>query len=245
MPRFFCTRDQIQEDVILITGPDVNHIKNVLRKKPGDVLEVCDGEGRVFDTEICETTAEEITLKILEEKTSLHELPARITLYQGLPKQDKMELILQKSAELGVFRLVPVEMVRCVAKWDRKKEEARLRRYSAIAESAAKQSGRDRIPEVARAMSLKEALKEAKANLAVILLPYENAGDMGNTRQVFEDLKGREHIAVFIGPEGGFEESEVEEALASGAKVITLGPRILRTETAGPAVLAMLNYVLN
>ncbi len=245
MPRFFCTPDQIQENVILITGPDVNHIKNVLRKKPGDVLEVCDGEGRVFDTEICGITAEMITLNILEEKTSLHELPAKITLYQGLPKQDRLELILQKSAELGVFRLVPVDMVRCVAKWDKKKEEARLKRYSAIAESAAKQSGRDRIPEVSQAMSLKEALKEARENEAVILLPYENAGDMEHTRQVFEDLKGREHIAVFIGPEGGFEESEIKEALAFGAEVITLGPRILRTETAGPAVLAMLNYVLN
>ena len=119
MPRFFCTSDQIQENVILITGPDVNHIKNVLRKKPGDVLEVCDGEGRVFDTKICGITAEKITLNILEEKTSLHELPAKITLYQGLPKQDRLELILQKSAELGVFRLVPVEMVRCVANCSR------------------------------------------------------------------------------------------------------------------------------
>ncbi len=153
------------------------------------------------------------------------------------------DLIVQKCVELGVSRIVPVSTKRAVVKLDAKKEQTRLKRWSTISESAAKQSGRGVIPEIAALLTFQKALEEAR-KLDVLLIPYERAENMMETRQVMGAIKPGQSIGIFIGPEGGFEETEVEEAISTGAKAITLGKRILRTETAGLAVLAMLNYLL-
>lgn len=154
-----------------------------------------------------------------------------------------MEFIIQKCVELGVARIVPVNTKRTIVKLDAKKEQARIKRWSGISESAAKQSGRGRIPEVTGVKSFAEALEEAK-KLNMCLIPYELARDMAQTREVLSSIKPGMSVGIFIGPEGGFEEEEVEQAEAAGARPITLGRRILRTETAGMAVLAMLVYLL-
>ena len=171
------------------------------------------------------------------------ELASAVTLFQGLPKSDKMDLIVQKCVELGVDRIVPVSTKRAVVKLDAKKEQTRLKRWNTISESAAKQSGRGVIPEVSGVMSFEKALEEAK-KLDVLLIPYERAEHMVETRRVMGEIRPGQSVGIFIGPEGGFEESEVEEAVAAGARAITLGRRILRTETAGLAVMAMLGYLL-
>ena len=164
-------------------------------------------------------------------------------MFQGLPKSDKMDLIIQKCVELGVFRVVPVTTKRTVVKLDAKKEESRRKRWTAVSESAAKQSGRGIIPEISGVQSFREAVEEA-GELDVCLIPYEKAENMARTREILSGIPAGASIGVFIGPEGGFEEEEVREAMEAGARPITLGRRILRTETAGMAVLAMLGYLL-
>lgn len=171
------------------------------------------------------------------------ELSSRLILYQGLPKGDKMELIVQKAVELGVSRIVPVSLKRCVVKLDAKKAEAKRRRWQAVAESAAKQSGRSVIPQVDPVMTLEEALRDAKA-LDFRLIPYECARGMEEARSVLGKIQKGRSTGVFIGPEGGFEKSEVEAAVEAGAHPISLGRRILRTETAGICILSVLMFHL-
>ena len=182
--------------------------------------------------------AKQISAKILEEWEN-KELPARIHLFQGLPKGDKMELIIQKAVELGAYRVVPVSMKRSVVKLDAKKADAKRKRWNAVSESAAKQSKRSLIPEVAPLMTYKEAVKEA-AGYDMVLLPYESADGIRKTRELLASVKPGTDIAVFIGPEGGFEDEEVELARENGAEIVTLGKRILRTETAGLCMLSAL-----
>ncbi|MBR0087866.1 MAG: 16S rRNA (uracil(1498)-N(3))-methyltransferase [Lachnospiraceae bacterium] len=245
MARFFAGEESRREEgKIILTGPDVNHMKNVLRMKPGEMAEVV-WDGMVLNAEIAAYPGDEAVLDILSEKPAGNELKARITLYQGLPKQDKLELIVQKAVELGACRIVPVDMKRCVARWDEKKEAARRKRYQAIAESAAKQAGRDMIPEIGPLLRFKDALKEAEEENDIILFPYEKADGMAESRGIVESLPKDARIAVFIGPEGGFDPEEVREAEEKNARIITLGPRILRTETAGLAVLSILMFHLN
>jgi 16S rRNA (uracil1498-N3)-methyltransferase len=184
-------------------------------------------------------TGQRILLSVLEENRDVRELPVKISLYQGLPKSDKMELIIQKAVELGAARVVPVETARCVVKLDRKKAEAKRARWQAISESAAKQSGRSVIPEISMPMKYAAALKEA-ADSDVRLIPYENAEGMERTRKILESVRPGQKIAVFIGPEGGFEETEIRQAEEAGFEAVTLGKRILRTETAGFVVLSLL-----
>ena len=243
MHRFFVEPSQIGEKEIVITGPDVNHIRNVLRMRAGEELLAADGQGSEYRCILRELQDSEIRAEICRRLGSSAELPSRITLFQGLPKSDKMDLIIQKCVELGVFRVVPMTTKRTVVKLDAKKEESRRKRWTAVSESAAKQSGRGIIPEISGVQSFREAVEEA-GELDVCLIPYEKAENMARTREILSGIPAGASIGVFIGPEGGFEEEEVREAMAAGARPITLGRRILRTETAGMAVLAMLGYLL-
>ena len=243
MNRFFVPPEQIRDGIVTITGGDVNHLKNVLRLKKGGEVLVNDGSDRVYRCAVDEYGRDEARLTVLSSETVDRELPSRVVLFQGLPKGDKFDAILQKSVELGVYSVVPVEMKRCVAKWDKTRESGKLKRYRAISESAAKQSGRNFVPEVAEAMTLEDAVAYANG-LDVLLVPYENEESVAETNAALDALRPDQSVGVFIGPEGGFEPEEIEKLKAAGAKTVTLGKRILRTETAGPAVLAMLVYLL-
>ncbi|MDE7131828.1 MAG: 16S rRNA (uracil(1498)-N(3))-methyltransferase [Lachnospiraceae bacterium] len=244
MYRFFVEPSQIQDKRIVITGRDVNHIKNVLRMKIGEELAVSNGiDSREYRCGIEEYTEDEVicTLRFIKEDGV--ELPSKIYLFQGLPKADKMELVIQKAVELGVYEVIPVAAKRCVVKLDDKKAAAKIGRWQGIAEAAAKQSKRSVIPTVHDVMSMGEAIAYAK-DMDVRLIPYELAEDMGHTKALIEEVSAGSSIAVFIGPEGGFEESEVQAAVSAGIEPITLGRRILRTETAGMTVLSWLMYQL-
>lgn len=246
MYQFFVEKSQIMPDegTACITGADVNHICNVLRMRTGEQFYVNDGTGSgKYLCELQSADRDRVVCRILHRITETSELPCEIVLYQGLPKSDKMELIVQKAVELGVSRIVPVATKNAVVKLDAKKAQAKISRWQGIAEAAAKQSKRDVIPVVGDLMTWKEALEEARTS-DVSILPYENAEGMDFTRKVLSDIKSGQSISVFIGPEGGFDASEVETAFAYGTKPITLGRRILRTETAGLAILSMLVYVL-
>ena len=243
MHHFFVTPQQISGDKIRIEGGDVNHMKNVLRMKLHEKAEISDGESRTY---LCEVEAYEedvAVLHILEEMEADTEPASKLYLFQGLPKSDKMELIVQKAVELGVYQVIPVAMKRSVVRLDDKKAAKKADRWNSIAESAAKQAGRSWIPEVTMPLSYNEALKMAE-ELDVTLLPYELAGGMEVTREVIRQIKSGQSVGIFIGPEGGFEPEEVDAAVSMGAKVITLGRRILRTETAGLATLAVLMFEL-
>ena len=243
MHRFFAEPGQIGEKEIVITGADVNHIRNVLRMRTEEEVLIADGQGAEYRCKLTDLGENEVRAQILWKLDGNAELASAITLFQGLPKSDKMDLIVQKCVELGVARIVPVSTKRAVVKLDAKKEQTRLKRWNTISESAAKQSGRGVIPEVSGVMSFEKALEEAK-KLDVLLIPYERAEHMAETRRVMGEIRPGQSVGIFIGPEGGFEESEVEEAVTAGAKAITLGKRILRTETAGLAVMSMLSYLL-
>lgn len=248
MHQFFVEPNQIQEKRIVITGKDVNHIKNVLRMKPGEEISVSNGtDGKEYRCGIEEIREEEIICGLRFIKEEGLELPSRIYLFQGLPKADKMELIIQKAVELGVYEIVPVACRRCVVRLDEKKAANKVSRWQGIAEAAAKQSRRGMIPKVHHVLGFQEALRYGSA-APVKLIPYELAGEegetMAKTKAIMNSLKPGEDVAVFIGPEGGFEEEEVALAIASGAVPITLGRRILRTETAGMTVLSILMYHL-
>ena len=240
---FFVDGRDIGEETARITGPDVNHIKNVLRMKPGDKVRISDGESLCYNCVIESFSEGEAVVELLSRDEDGTELPAEIVLFQGLPKGDKMELVIQKTVELGIHRIVPVATKRAVVKLDAKKAEARVRRWNAISESAAKQSKRTVIPEVSSVMGFREAIDSAAA-FDCRLFPYENAEGMDYTRKILSEVKPGMRIAIFIGPEGGFEEEEVIYAKERGFLPITLGRRILRTETAGLALLSALMFRL-
>ena len=244
MYQFFVEPGQIQGRRIIITGSDVNHIRNVLRMKPGEEIAVSNGtDGREYRCGIESFTEDEVICSLRFVKEDGVELPSRIHLFQGLPKADKMELIVQKAVELGAYEVVPVAARRCVARLDEKKAPSRINRWQGIAEAAAKQSRRGIIPQVHPMMNMREAVAYAHA-MEVKLIPYELAENMGHTKEILEAVKPGTDIAVFIGPEGGFEQEEIELAMAAGIEPVTLGRRILRTETAGLTVLSWLMYHL-
>ena len=243
MYRFFVEKEQIGEKTIRIIGSDVNHIRNVLRMKPGEEILISDGEKKEYHCEIKTLDPEYVEALIMFVKEEGLELPSKVYLFQGLPKNDKMELIIQKAVELGVYAVVPVATKRAVVKLDDKKEAKKLVRWQSISESAAKQAKRLIIPEVMPVMSFKEAVAFSQT-MDLRLIPYELAENMAYTRQVLSQIKPGQSIGIFIGPEGGFAEEEVELALNSGMETITLGKRILRTETAGMTVLSILMYLL-
>lgn len=244
MYQFFVEPSQIQDKKVIITGSDVNHIKNVLRLKTGEEIAVRNGvDGKEYRCGIEEFAQDQVICSLRFVKEEGVELPSKIYLFQGIPKADKMELIVQKAVELGVYEVIPVAAKRCVVKLDEKKARAKVNRWQGIAEAAAKQSKRGVIPVVQEPMTMKEAAAYAQ-EMDVKLIPYELAEDMAHTKKIVESISPGESVAVFIGPEGGFEESEVAEAEAAGIVPVTLGKRILRTETAGLTVLSWLMYQL-
>ncbi len=244
MYRFYVDNSSIEENVIHVTGGDVNHIKNVLRMKLGEKLVICNGQGQEFYCIITKICDSKITVEIQEKKESESELKAKIYLFQGLPKKDKMELIIQKAVELGAFEVIPVMMKRTIVKLeDKKKEQKKLERWQSISEGAAKQSMRGIIPTVSEVMTYQQAINKAK-ELDIALLPYECATGISRTKELIDICKEKKSIGIFIGPEGGFEVDEVEVAKAAGIEAITLGKRILRTETAGLTILSNLMFAL-
>ena len=243
MHRFFVEPHQVAENTIRIEGTDVNHIKNVLRMKVGDVLQISDGHNQQYLCSILSMESTEVVVSIEETLATSTELPSKLYLFQGLPKGDKMEFIIQKAVELGVYEIIPVATKRAVVKLDEKKAAKKVERWNSIAESGAKQSGRNVIPAVMDVMSYNEALAYAK-KLDVVLIPYELAEGMEETRQSIADIRQGQSVGIFIGPEGGFEVEEVERAKMQGILPVTLGKRILRTETAGLTMLSILMYHL-
>ena len=242
MQHFFADRSWVQGDKIRLEGSDVNHMKNVLRMKEGEEVQVSDGTGNAYLCQIEGYEGNQAVLKIREKTEKDTELPSKIWLFQGLPKGDKMELIIQKMTELGVYRIVPVSMKRSVVKLDKKKADSKVKRWNMISESAAKQSKRSIIPEIMPVCTFNEAL-EMSQQLDVKLLPYECADGMAKTKKIIENLKGNESIGIFIGPEGGYDLDELSKAKEEGWEEITLGKRILRTETAGMMLMSVLMYM--
>ena len=243
MYHFFVTQDQIGPETITITGPDVNHMKNVLRMKPGEEILISNGVDKDYRCQVETLDSDAVTARILSVDEEGTELPGKIYLFQGLPKQEKMELIVQKAVELGVYQVIPVAMKRSVVKLDARKEETKIRRWNTIAESAAKQSGRTMIPQVHSVLTMKEAFAYAKG-FDVNLIPYELAEGMKETKAILDQVKPGMRVGIFIGPEGGFDVEEVEAAMTEGIHPITLGRRILRTETAGMTMLSILMFQL-
>lgn len=242
MYRFYVEESQIKETKITIVGSDVNHIKNVLRLKCQDEIVICNGQGKDFYCIIEEMSKEVVKACIQSVQGTGRELPVKIYLFQGLPKKDKLELIIQKAVELGVYEIIPIMTKRTVVKLeDKKKELKKLERWQSIATSAAKQSMRGIIPKVAEAMDYKSALHFAKA-LDYKIIPYEKEEDILRTKGIFKEARGSKTIGVFIGPEGGFEENEISMAVEQGIQPVTLGRRILRTETAGFTVLSIIMF---
>ena len=237
MHNFFVNENQKQNNRYFINGTDFNHIKNVLRMNIGDtflvsengVSSLCEIEGFESDT---------VIVKILQKKYNDTNLPIKICLFQGLPKGDKMELIIQKCVELGVHEIVPVQMNRCVVKIEEKKKKSKQERWQAISESAAKQSKCNKIPEIGEILTYKQALAKAK-DLDLLLVPYESKNGMEDTKNALNEIKSGMSVGILIGPEGGFDENEIYEALEIGGKVISLGKRILRTETAAITSVSM------
>ena len=243
MYHFFVDPSLIQGQDIYIEGSDYNHIKNVLRMKQGEVISVGDGlTDKEYRCHIEDFTDTHVHCRLDFIKDSGVELPVKVTLFQGLPKSDKMELIIQKCVELGVAEVVPVACSRSIVKLDAKKEKSKIARWNGISEAAAKQSKRAVIPEVKGVMSYKEAIDYARS-LDVNLIPYELAEGFDKTRDLISGIKSGQSVGIFIGPEGGFSEEEVELAREAGAEPITLGRRILRTETAAMVVLSWLIYI--
>ena len=248
MFQFFIDSCQLNNNKAYITGPDVNHIKNVLRMKEGDELNVIiDGDANEYRCGIDSFEEDRVNLSVRFIKESDVELPAKIYLLQGLPKSDKLEMIIQKAVELGVYEIIPVSLKRSVVKIDAKKAKSKTERWNGISEAAAKQSKRRIIPKVTEPKSLKEAFKYLETqDIDLKLVPYElsDADEIDKTREIISSVKKGQNIAVLIGPEGGFDEAEIDLAKNEGFNEITLGHRILRTETAPLMILSWLVYFL-
>lgn len=242
MHQFFVEGSQIKDRYIQVAGSDVKHIRDVLRMKPGEQVRISDDEGNDYFCEIEQIEKEKVLARILYQDHESKELPVRIVLFQGLPKGNKMELIIQKAVELGASEIVPVAMRNCVVKLDEKKAKAKVERWQAIAESAAKQAKRGMIPKVHSVLTFPAAVQYAR-DLDVRLLPYENERGMERTREVIGSLRREGSLGIFIGPEGGFDPEEIEAAKGE-MHLLSLGNRILRTETAGMAMLSILLYHL-
>ena len=234
MPKFFTDKSNISDTSLKITGEDVLHISRVLRMSAGDDITVCDGCGRDYKAVISSVTKDEIFADIVSHEKCAAEPSLKITLYQALPKQGKMEYIIQKNTELGVCEFVPVYTKRCVAK-----PSDKTKRWQKVAFEAAKQCGRGIIPSVHDTISFEQAVSEASAFENKLLL-YE-CEDKTTLRDVIKDKISE--IAVFVGPEGGFEPFEAEAAKKAGIVPVTLGKRILRTETAAAAVTPVLLFI--
>ena len=245
MSKFFVKSDKVNNEEIIIDTDDVNHIKNVLRKNIGDTILVCDYEKSLnYNCKIKKIGKKEIVCEIVSKKQSESESNVEIDIFQGLPKVDKMELIIQKGTELGVNSFIPVVFKRSVVKIDEKDKEKKMTRWQKIAEVAAKQSGRDKIPLIKNIENVKNICQSFE-NYDIVLVAYE-AENQNGLKEALQSLHGKDEvkIAVVIGPEGGIEEQEIASFKEAGAKIVTLGKRILRTETVCLAITAIINYEL-
>ena len=237
MFNFFVSEQNKQGDCYCVCDSDYNHIKNVLRMDIGDRLLIsCNGKSDLCHIESFGTDS--LIVKIIEENYTDTELPVKIYLFQGLPKADKMELIIQKCTELGVYSVIPTEMKNCVVKLDDKKKKSKVSRWQTIAESAAKQSKRNIIPEVGDVLTYTQALSYMQ-KLDLMLIPYENERGMTATKEALDKIKNGMSVGILIGPEGGFDEKEIAQAQAAGGLSVSLGSRILRTETAAITAVSM------
>lgn len=244
MHRFYVKPEQVQDEKIKIEGQDLNHIKRVLRMVAGDELVICNGQSKDYHCKISEILDGYVLADIMDVYDTNTELKCKITLFQALPKSDKMELIIQKAIELGVYEIVPVMTKRTIVKLkDKKKEAKKQDRWAMIAESAAKQSGRGIIPRISPVISFEDAIKRG-STMDLALIPYEKAVGIDITRDLMKELKEHKTIGIYIGPEGGFEEAEIKIAKANNIIPISLGKRILRTETASLAILSMMMLAL-
>lgn len=242
MYRFYVSADQLAEKEVFISGGDVNHIKNVLRLEVGDWIVACDGNGTDYVSRIQSICSDEVVASIEKVQPTGTELPVGITLFQGMPKKDKLELIIQKAVELGACEIVPVMTKRTVVKLsEEKKINKRLERWQSIAYAAAKQCDRGIIPTVHKPVSYEEALAMAD-QLDYNVIPYELQTGMEEARKIVDQACKQRSLGIFIGPEGGFEPEEVERAMTRNIHPMTLGKRILRTETAGMALLSILMF---
>lgn len=237
---FFVKSNQIVENKIYIKDSDVNHIKNVLRKKPGDRIFIV-SDGDEYETEIIELSSDNIECEIVEKRHTKIDGP-RLTIYQGLAKADKIEYIIQKCSELGVCEIVPVSLKRCVVKLDEKDKLKKIERWQKIAEVAAKQSLRNDILKVQKIASFEQMLEEFKEFDYVIMAYEKEENSLKNAIKNISNINSK--IAVVIGPEGGIDEFEAEKMIEAGAVSVSLGKRILRTETAPVAISAIIMYEL-
>ncbi|MDY2957132.1 MAG: 16S rRNA (uracil(1498)-N(3))-methyltransferase [Lachnospiraceae bacterium] len=240
MRSFFLEHEKVNGTEAVIDGSTFNHAKNVYRLKVGDNVTVTTGDNVDYECIIKEQTGSEFICEIIRKHSRNSELPIEITLYQGLPKADKMDLIVQKAVELGASRIVPVAMKRSIVKLDEKKSEHKIKRWDTIIKNAAEQSKRSVLPEITNIMTFNEAIKAAQDSF--ILLPYESARGVEYTREVLSGID-KKSVSIFIGPEGGFDDDEIDFAIENGAHIISLGRRILRTETAGLMLLSILTYL--
>lgn len=242
MFHFFVRENQIADGLVTIEGSDYNHAVNVLHLKPGETVLVSDEDAVDYTCAVSEIRQQDkqLLLSVQSVAEVNHELPAEVILYQCLPKSDKLEWIIEKATELGVSKIVPVASRNCVMKVDEKKAESKVRRWNAIAGAAAKQSKRSSIPEVTAPLSFTEAVKEAESTCEVRVMPYENERGMLSTCQAIIQFEPGRKIAVFIGPEGGFDRLEYKFACDHGIETISLGKRILRTETAAITALSLI-----
>lgn len=247
MPKFFVRDDQINDNKIYIVGEDVNHISNVLRMKVGDEFQVCNSDTTEnYNVEIKSFEKEKIICSIINKMKSEAESDINLKIFQGIPKSDKMELIIQKSTELGIKELIPVDMERCVSKISGKDEKKKIDRWQKISEVAAKQSGRDMIPKIHNVIKINDLVKVI-SDFDMMIVPYEKAERYSfkdAIKEIKEYDKSNINIGIVIGPEGGFEPSEVEQLREAGAKIVTLGKRILRTETVALAMSSVIMYEL-
>lgn len=240
MPRFFVSPEQVRSGRVTITGPDVIHIVKVLRLGPGDTLTVLDGRGKVYEAVIVQTGREAVICAVVSESYAGGPSPVRITLVQGLPKGDKMDLIVQKATELGVYRLIPLVCERSVVKLTGDKPHRRRERWQRIAIEAAKQCRRPDVPEVLPPTQWEDILAGIPDNTTAVI-PWEEE-NLESLKKFLGEGGSRGDFYVFIGPEGGFTLAEIELARSHGIRPVTLGPRILRTETAGLVVLSIILY---
>ena len=246
MPKFFITQNQINENEITLIGEDVKHIANVLRKDVGDKINICNiTTSENFLCQLEKIDKEEIKCNIIQKLETETEPETEITIFQGLPKAEKMELIIQKCTELGAKTFVPVNMERCVVKLDNKAEDKKIERWQKIAETAAKQSGRDIIPKIENLINLQKVCNLIE-KYDIVILAYENE-EKYTLKQALNTVKGKDNlkIGIIIGPEGGIDSKEVEMLKNAGAITVTLGKRILRTETVGIAMTSIILYELD
>ena len=244
MYQFFVENEQIDlnREQVHITGSDVNHIKNVLRMKAGEMVRISNQQGRDDLAQVAKLSDQEVLLDIVSYDVASTELPSKIYLFLGIPKGERMETVIEKAVELGVYEIIPVAMKYCVVRLDEKKAAKKTARWQEIARSAAKQSKRSIIPKVHDVMSFAEAVAYANSS-DVRLVPYENEAGMTATKEALQTIKTGDSISVFIGPEGGISDAEIE-VLRQDAKVLSLGKRILRTDTAAISAMTMLMLYL-